>query len=340
MSRVLIVGPGALGITAAVRLHSAGHAVLVAARTKEKARRLTKSGLTLRSFDGTTATAHVPVISSPKDLDAPVDLVVLATKLHVAADVVTKWLPALADDGVVVPFYNGMVGDELAALVGDRYLEGSVFFPATLLEDGIAEETGMGAIRVGPWPRGGAGAHSKAAWAASVLGAVQPSTASNDMFSVKWSKICINSAATSLGLVSGKDMAGMMQDKAVRGAFIATLREGMEIASAADAKIVAVGGVKLPLLRRIPGPVADAVLRLLARRYRRYRSSGQQSLQRGQKTEIGWINGRVCQEGRVLGLDTPWNDALVAAVADVEAGRAEPGPELVARVVAEGTGGP
>jgi 2-dehydropantoate 2-reductase len=43
-------------------------------------------------------------------------------------------------------------------------------------------------------------------------------------------------------------------------------------------------------------------------------------LERGRKTEIGYLNGYVCERGREHGVPTPINDATVTMVKQIEDG--------------------
>ena len=48
---------------------------------------------------------------------------------------------------------------------------------------------------------------------------------------------------------------------------------------------------------------------------------------RGRRTEIEYLNGYVCQQGRRVGVKTPINDAVVAAVKSFPVGQLKPDPK-------------
>jgi 2-dehydropantoate 2-reductase len=54
-----------------------------------------------------------------------------------------------------------------------------------------------------------------------------------------------------------------------------------------------------------------------------------QDFRRGRRTEIDFINGYVCAEGRRLGVATPANDAIVATVHAIERGEIRPSPSCL-----------
>lgn len=328
--RILIVGPGALGVINAVRLSVAGHDVSIAARSADKAALLTEVGFRVDHSVIGQQIARLNVISRPADLLAPVDVLILATKSAGAADVARMWLPALDAKGTFVPQQNGLLGDEFLDIVGDRLVECVVYYPATLVAPGHSRLTGPGQLYLGPWPRGRVGKDSRAVGVAALLADVVPAFTHDDMFSVKWNKLVANSAMTSLGVLSGLQMGGMMQHSIVRRAFIEIVAEGLSVARAAGARPMSLNGFNPALIARLPRFIVGSVLRFVTRKHGEYKSSSQQSLERGEPTEVEYLNGRIVAEANRFGLDVPWNRETVAAVHAVEANPGKTGISTVA----------
>ena len=63
-----------------------------------------------------------------------------------------------------------------------------------------------------------------------------------------------------------------------------------------------------------------AIIRLIGFKYRRLKSSMLQSLERGKKTEIDYMNGYICEQGKKSGIPTPVNDTIVRMIQEIEAG--------------------
>lgn len=59
----------------------------------------------------------------------------------------------------------------------------------------------------------------------------------------------------------------------------------------------------------------------MAEKTRRIRSSSLQSLERGRRTEVDYLNGYICRQGQRHGVPTPVNDAVVAMIHAIEDGR-------------------
>lgn len=317
--RILVVGPGALGIITAVRLSLAGHDVTLAARSADKAALLTELGFRVDDPVAGQQVAHIDVISRPVDLSAPVDVLILATKSAGAADIARMWLPVLTAGGSFVPQQNGLLGDEFLDICGDRLVECVVYYPATLVAPGHSSMTGPGNLHVGPWPRGPVGRNSRAAEVCSLLADVVPTCSHEDMFSVKWNKLVANAAMTSLGVVSGMQMGDMMRSANIRRAFVEIVTEGLAVARAAGATPLSLSGFNPALIARLPRFIVGIALQFATRKHGDYKSSSQQSLERGELTEVEFLNGRIVAEASRLGLDVPWNRQTVAAVHAVEA---------------------
>ncbi len=317
--RILVIGAGALGIVTAVRLALAGHHVSVVASSESRRTLYRERQFRLDAYDAPPRQLPLDVLVAPDEAHDSFDLLVAATKCAAAVEVTRKWIPALHPEGLFVPYFNGLMSEELVPIVGTRLVECAVYYPATLLEPGRSRLTGKGGLHLGPWPHGDIGPRSPAARAMSILDAVVPAQTHDDMFSVKWNKLIANCAMTSLGVISGMTMGSMIQHAAIRDAWRGIFRESVRVARAAGARTMTLGGVNVGLATVLPRFAFHLALRMRAGENSDYMSSSQQSLIRGEPTEVDYLNGRVAREGELRGLPTPWNLAVVQAVKQVEA---------------------
>ena len=73
------------------------------------------------------------------------------------------------------------------------------------------------------------------------------------------------------------------------------------------------------------GKIADLkrylTIRIIGFKYRKIKSSSLQSLERGRRTEIDYLNGYICEKGKAFGVPTPLNDAVRAMVLAIENGQ-------------------
>lgn len=321
---VLVVGPGAIGLAIAARLQAAGTPVALACRTREAAEDLARRGIVAIGPDGSRVEARPTVVHHPSGLSEPARMLVVATKCAAAEDAARTWLPSLADDAPVVAVQNGVLGDRMKAIAGDRLVECTVAFPATLESPGVSRQTGPGHLIVGPWPVAGPRDDPAAFKAvARVLADCAPVQASANMRGVKWTKLLINSCISTLGVVTGKELGVLLGDRHAQDAFLAIVEEGYAAGKADGVRFEAVSGFRPALFAaRLPG--RRLLLAILARKYRRHRSSSLQSLERGQRTEVDYLNGHIAATARRHGLAAPVNIALVGVVHRIEQDEARP----------------
>jgi 2-dehydropantoate 2-reductase len=119
----------------------------------------------------------------------------------------------------------------------------------------------------------------------------------------EWEKVILNAALSATCALTRKPMKDMMDLEET--AFLATelMREGIEVAEAS--------GVILD-----EGFLEHAVEYLKKAGY--HRTSMHQDILRKLPTEIDWLNGRIVERGRALGLQTPYNAAITSLIKGLE----------------------
>lgn len=312
--RILVIGPGALGIVAAAKLQNAGHDVVLAVRSEEKANQLDGT-ITLREEEDQSVA--MPMVWRPGQVE-PVDGIIHTTKLQGAETIASFWLPCLKPDGWFMPYQNGVEGDAMHDVVGERLVEASVYWTSTLVQPGVSHLTGPGVTAIGRWPD-----ELPPEGLAEALSCIQPTLARDDMLDVKWSKMILNSSITTPGIIIGETMGAIAENKRARRLILDCLLEGRAVMEAAGHKAVNVGVTRVRTLSSLPRFLALLAIKSLGRKYRNYKSSGAQGLARGEPTEIDFMNGRISREGARLGVPTPVNDWMVEVVKKIEAGESQ-----------------
>lgn len=326
--RALVIGPGAIGTVVAARLAQAGSEVSVASRTAKTAEHLTETGVRVEDDDGGILEAPVQGVSEPEELIDQPELVVLATKCQDAHQALTTWIGVLPDGVPVVSMQNGIMGDKLAPIAGDRFVDGVVGFPATLEDRGHSHKTGPGDLYIGAWPEGPVA--GPVAQAASWLDVVAPVETTTNMEGVRWAKLLINSCTTTLGVATGETMGRMLEHAWVRRAFLHVITEGYRAGQAKGVTFERVAGLPPGLMSLPEDPGTwnrwwrERILALVGSRYKRMRSSSLQSLERGRSTEVDHLNALIVETGQAHGVPTPVNEALVEHVHRIEAGKEAP----------------
>jgi 2-dehydropantoate 2-reductase len=91
---IALIGPGAIGATAAAYLHTAGHGVLLCGHTP-------RESIEVRPDDHDPIVLPGPVRTDPAEVDGPVDVVFLAVK-DTQNEQAGAWLVRLCDENTVV----------------------------------------------------------------------------------------------------------------------------------------------------------------------------------------------------------------------------------------------
>lgn len=335
---IAIVGAGAIGCFLAARLSDAGHDVTLVARPGQ-AEALNRDGLALRDRHG-HVTRYRPraAVAAPEDAQ----LVLLAVKTQDVAEACRALAPRL-HGAPVVALQNGVQGDHIAAeILGGAAVLGAVVLCAVeYLRAGEVSVQFAGWLVLGE-TTGPATARTRAV--AATLRDALPVYLSADLAGVRWSKLIFN-LNNALCAATNLPLAALTQQPLGRLLSVAVMKEGHAVARAAglrldhglygltpralrqdpNAALVALlQGTLSALLVALPERAARGVLgamgRAQARRAPMYFSTWQ-SIARGRPSEIEYLNGEIARLGARVGLPTPYNTRLVAAVHAVEATR-------------------
>ncbi|MDA8124654.1 MAG: 2-dehydropantoate 2-reductase [Deltaproteobacteria bacterium] len=322
-SRICVVGAGAIGGITAALIRRGGYDVELVCKHPELAQAVRTRGVHVTGARG-DFWMPMPAVATSEELTEKPDVVFLATKATAMLEAAQRLLPSLKADSLVVSLQNGICEPALAELLGRERVIGCVVgWGATLRAPGELEMTSTGEFVIGPLDgRPAAGLEPLR----SMMDLVLPTRLSGDIFSELYSKLIVNACITSLGALCGLTMGEMLASKKARSLFIAIMAEAIAVAKALSIRVPSYGG-KLDYdgFLRGSGPLdhlrRHLIIRAIGFKYRRLRSSSLQSLERGQPTEIDFLNGYLSREGKRLGIPTPINDRVVEMIKEIEAGK-------------------
>ncbi|MBN1835979.1 MAG: 2-dehydropantoate 2-reductase [Spirochaetales bacterium] len=341
--RVGILGCGALGGVMAVRLAEVeGIHLEVYNSNPEIARAVEERGLVLldRGRKTVRRVRLLPAPPAPGAGDRPLDLVILATKSVGLVEAARGLLPALGEGGVLVTTQNGLVALDLAEALGpERVVAGVVLWGASMDAPGVYRVTAHGPFVIGPPGPGLDRAAAVVDRVAAVLGQVFPVRSSANMPGVLWSKLAITASLTTLGAVTGLSFGELVRRRDSRRLLLGL---GSEVLAAARSTGVSLeplaGGLDMERLLSpsgspgaYPAPLRHLLIRLIGWKHRSTESSMLDSLRRGRRTEIGFINGRVVELCKEAGLPCPLNQLAVELVRELEKGTGMPAVEQLER---------
>ncbi|MBE9639461.1 ketopantoate reductase family protein [Salipiger mangrovisoli] len=319
MSRVVILGVGAVGGTLAVALTEAGEDVLGIARGAQL-EAIRAGGLTLRTADGDRHASFACVASPAEAQLRDDDVIFLCVKTQHTEAALMQLRDAGLRDQHVFCFQNGVENERLALRYFHNVHGVTVMLPADFVQPGEVVCYGapcIGSFDIGRFPAGSDAAD--AALVARLEAAGFPSAVREAVMQRKYGKLLMN-----LGNIVGAALGEEIDGTAVTAALKAEAEAVMAKAGiawsdpaedddkrAAQLKIVEVPGVT------------------------RVGSSTAQSLARGAgSVETDYLNGEVSLLGRQLGVATPGNDWFTQLAARLVRNGAAPGAVTLAEVEA------
>ena len=323
--RIGIIGAGALGGTFAALLARAGHDVEVTARGAGLAA-IREDGIRL---SGGFGEAHVHPAAAERLTVRP-DLVLVCTKAQDAAAALVS--NGATIDGVpVVVVQNGLDGVATAERVLPRSscMGMLSIIAANYTEPGAVRVTTTAASYLGRPATGRPGkdgAHGdpdeEVRRIAAMLSEAVPVVPIANFRGAQWTKLVVN-MLNAVPAIVGRSVQDVVDDRRLRRVVAASMRETVRVGVARGIRFGSLQGLgdrRLRLFARLPlqlGQVLPWSMRVRMGNVPNLGST-QQSLRRGQLTEIDFLNGAVVREAGLAGLTAPVNRALTELVHEVE----------------------
>jgi 2-dehydropantoate 2-reductase len=329
--KVAILGCGSLGGVMAARLAGEPDVDLTVIDSDPRiAESIRRGGLILRQGKRTSA---LPVRLVDEAGAAPWEVMILATKAVGLAETVEKLKGHMTPGACMVTVQNGLVALDLAEIVGnDRLIPGCVLWGASMEAPGVYRITNSGSFIIG----GLGGSSSQPAMAAveRVLRRVFPLRVSRNIRGVLWSKLAITASFTALGAITGLPFGKLAVSRAIRGIILKIGRELFEVGRAEGISFEPLGGgmdIERFLSDRGYSPLLKHMLiRLIGYKHRRDESSMLDSIRRGRKTEVRFINERLVLGADRNGIPAPYNRLIVRLIREMERGERRPGLDNLA----------
>lgn len=292
MSRIALVGPGAVGGVIAAWLEKTGrHEVTLCARRP-------LGELHVETPYGPLV-SRAAVLTSPADAK-PVDWVLVATKAYDVAGA-AAWLRGLAAGGAPVAILqNGVEHRErfLPYLPAEQIVPVMVDCPAERTDPTHIRQRGTAKMVLADDPRG-------REFVALFAGTPVEVATTPDFKSAIWRKLCVNSSGVINALLL--QPSGAMQDPKLADLLCAMVRECMAVGRAEGAVLADDLPEKVLAGQRNAPP--DSMNSIHADRAA------------GRPMELDARNGVIARLGRKHGIPTPYNDMAVALLEAMARGR-------------------
>lgn len=308
-SHVVVAGAGAVGSVSGGLLAARGHDVLLVGRAPHMAA-IDAAGLAVSGLFGDRTSR--PRTSVDLALaDEPADLVLVSVKSHATSTVAATLAGWKNRPRLTVSLQNGLGNVEtLASALGpERVLGARVIFGALLPRPGAAHVTvNAQPVAIGPLREDRALVAGAEEVAALLADAGIPAVAVASVEPLLWEKALYNCGLNPLGALHGLTYGEVVASAELRPLLDAAIDEGFAVARAAgialrwsDAR-----GFREYFYSTLVPPTAA------------HRSSMRQDLEAGRRTEVDAIGGAIVRAGERLGVPTPVNVRLVAAIRAAE----------------------
>jgi len=331
--RIGIIGAGAIGCVVGGLLTKAGHDVTLVDQWPEHIETMKQHGLRL---SGTCGEHTIPVkalhIHELQGVATPFEAIFVSVKSYD-----TEWAAQMAlayleqPDGVVVDFQNGVNDERVASVVGKARCLGCVItIGAGMYEPGHAMRTDSGSVGFKIGEHDGRDT-PRAQALARVMNDVAGAKVTTNLWGERWSKLAVNCMANPLAGLSGLGSAEVRTAPIPRRIAIHVAAEVIQVGRAAGYEVEPIYGIDARrFVDAAQGKGRAAVEADMAASVKFLtggRPSMLQDVMKGRRTEIDYLNGYVSQQGKRLGVATPVNDAVVAAVRQHGVGTLKPDPK-------------
>ena len=298
--RIAAMAAGAVGAYFGARMQAAGHDVFYIARGANRDA-MRKNGLRIESVHGDLHLPTVNVTDDPKEV-GPVDVVMFAVKLWDTEKAAELAKPLVGANTRVITLQNGVDSVErVGPILGvDKVVGGVAYIATVIAEPGVIKQTSQFATmhfgRADKKPDAALDAFAAAGKAAGCDIAL-----SKDIEVERWEKFVFLTA-----------MAGTTASRRSAIGPIIANAEGREFFRALMEEARAVGKAK--------GVDVDAsyieqrMTFLTTKVEPGMKASMAHDLERGNRIELDWLNGKVAELGRALNVPTPASDTVYAAL--------------------------
>lgn len=340
---VLVMGLGGIGGLVTAHLLEQGVDV-TAVSTNSAIREAVQKGGFWVNADGETRMVPGVAVSEPPLEGRGFDYVLLATQPPQVELAAKTAMGALAEDGNMVVFQNGLCEERIARLVGSERVIGAIIaWGASMVGPGRYQRTSAGGFTIGRSDRPVDEACDRLG---NLLESIGPVELTDNLRGARWSKLAINCAVSSLGTVGGDRLGSLLAHRFVRRLALEVMTEVVEVANAEGVELVKVAGTlnldKLALTsseKTASGSASlvrkHALLMAVGARYRRLRSSMLSAIERGRKPAVDFLNGEVVSRADRHGVSVPVNAIVLRTIHRIADGELRPGLDLLRRIYDE-----
>ena len=296
--KILVIGAGALGSAVGGFLAKAGHEVIFVGREKHILA-IKKNGLKISGIWGEHLVTNIQAKTDITNL-SPQELILVTTKSFDTVAAARQIKPLIDKNTTIISLQNGLGNEGIIQKEcgQDKVLGGMVIIGFELLVPGHVKVTVFAdKIKIGEMN------HIMTERVKKIVEifneAHLPTDAVDNIKQFLWAKLLYNSCLNPLGAILGVEYGKLAEhhswriiQKIIREAFVATKKEN------------------IPLFWKTPEEYEHYLKTKQLPPTASHRPSMLHDLERGRKTEIDFLNGRIVELGDKHGIPTPVNAML------------------------------
>jgi len=301
-----IIGAGPVGGIMGVHLANAGHEVFLVDVIKEHLDEIQMNGFSLTGFHDMNARFSADKLCySIEELGAKdVDILFISIKTSLLNKLLPMIEKVVKPGSTIVSLQNGMDTEDLIAETfgKENTLRIVVNYAGNLLTHGTVRMSFFNAPNyigtIDP------AADEKAGMLADIITAADLETVfTEDIKKMEWEKTILNASLSPVCAITSKTMKQMMDFGETRHLVRAILEEGIEVVEA--------NGIHFEedFLQHCLDYLDNAG---------HHQTSMHVDLEKGNKTEIDFLNGKIVEYGKAKGIPTPYNNAIVSLIKGIE----------------------
>ncbi|MBU3915685.1 ketopantoate reductase family protein, partial [bacterium] len=314
--KLAIIGAGAIGSLVGGMLARAGKDVTLIGR-KEHMEAVNKNGL---SINGVVGEFNVQIKTAEK-LDFKPDIVFLAGKTQDVEESCLEIKPLIGDIPIVL-MQNGVRSADIAAsILGEKNIISCILLlNAQFLEPGIVTCINQKPSIIGEmFDKNG----ERIKQIQALLNHVSETIISDNIRGAQWTKLFINAMGNSIDAMTGLTLGEYVKYYNIRKIAVQILKEALKVVETATIKLEKLPGIPISAFKTIikmPTPLAAFILKyaMSSKGNSDIVTSTLQSIRKGKKTEIDYINGEFVKLGMRIGVQTPYNSKVVELIHTIE----------------------
>jgi len=324
VTQILVQGIGSVGGLIAGELTRAGQNLYLVTGNQEISAAINRNGISISTSEHSfrvSAQAYTHLREIP--VGQSFDCAYLTMMAGGVVDAAQETLPFLSEEGYLVSFQNGFVEEAIGQAVGiERVISATVAFGTTMDAPGIYRRTTTGRFIIGEMD---GRLSDRVGKLRDTLAHVVETEISDNIIGVLWGKLIWNGAVSCLCAVSGKSLGDLFDSEIGRELFLQAFRESVDTATTQDVDIEHViidpndyylgiadkPSKRVQILRRMTQFV---------KMYAGVTPSTLESLKRGRKSEIDFLNGYILEKATAAGLKPLLNEIVIRMVHEIEAG--------------------